>query len=73
MIEVKHIAQLKPLVQYFCEKTLEASIAEAQRWAKEHGVVIVNYYIQQSSKRSIIAGYEKESENTNQELIIKTE
>jgi hypothetical protein len=44
-------------------------LAEAQRWAKERKVVIVNYYVQQSSKRSIIAGYEKESENTNQELI----
>jgi hypothetical protein len=69
VIEVKHVNLLKPYVQYFCERTLELSLAEAQRWAKERKVVIVNYYVQQSSKRSIIAGYEKESENTNQELI----
>ena len=62
MSEVKHINQLGTNVMYFSGTTVEEALKRADEWAKRHGVVIDNYYVQFNG-RSIIADYEKEIED----------
>jgi hypothetical protein len=58
MKQVQRVKDLEKRVMYFTGKTVDESIREAEAWAKKNGVVLSNYYIQVSTKRSIIVGIE---------------